>query len=147
MNKKKLKAIKQLAQRLPHSVEVQKYYSIIQGKEFTIEQLAEMRGKGVELEIEAENWYRENKHKLVVINHYNRLKKAYSRNKEQGLIDYIQWLDRHNKQMNELFKELNLKGVENPILEIARRGVKAFWSNLINFLLAFLAVFQTKKVE
>jgi hypothetical protein len=46
------------------------------------------------------------KHKLVEINHFNRLKNAFARNKEQGLIDYIKWVKINNNRMNEIFSKL-----------------------------------------
>jgi hypothetical protein len=127
MKKTQLKAISQLAKRLPASVEIQNYYALIKGGKNPIDEIIKKRAE------------------LVPINHYNRLKSAYSRNKQQGLIDYINWLDMHNKKMNKIFEELELKQVESSILKIAEKGAKGFWSNLIQFLLSFVHAFAPQK--
>jgi hypothetical protein len=142
MKKPKLKALKALADKLPESYEIVRYYSLKQGKEITFDEIVKLRSEGSELEINEDAWYRENKSKFQQINHFNRLKKAYSRSKEIGLVEYIKWLNSHNTKMNEVFKELQLKQVDENILEIAKKGAKGFWSNLINFLLSFLIAFK-----
>ena len=145
MKKTKIKALQNLANRLPLSYEIVKYYTVIQGKSISIEEIIEQRAKGLELEFEPDNWYRQNKSKLQEINHLNRLKKAYTRNKEQGLVDYIQWLNNHNIKLNQTFKDMKLQEVDENILKIAVKGAKVFWSSLIQFLLSFFIAFKSEK--
>ena len=79
------------------------------------------------------------------IDHYSRLKNAYARNKELGLIEYIQWLDRNNKKLNQMFKDLELERVNSTLMKQIEKGAKGFWNNLIQFLLSFVMAFQSEK--
>ena len=97
------------------------------------------------IDIEAKKEYvKKGNYKIADVNHFNRLKKAFARNKEKGLIDYIEWVDRNNKKMNAIFEKMQLEEVSKEIMEVAKKGEKGFWSNLLNFLFAFLTVFKKK---
>lgn len=141
MKKNQLKALKQLASKLPASKELQKYSIAIQGYEINPDEY-----DPAVTPIEAEAWYRQPGHfRLVEIDHYKRLKKAFARNKEQGLVDYINWVDANNKKVNEIFENLEMERVSAELMEVARKGKNGFWSNLINFLMAFIAIFNPSK--
>ena len=140
MKKPHLKAIKQLSQSLPKSVEVQKYSTLIKGEDIDLNEKLK-----ADFPIYEEEWYKKKQYRLVEIDHYNRLKNAFSRNKEQGLMDYIEWVNINNKRMNKLFKELELKEVSDSLLNVVKQGSKNFWSNLIAFLFAFLHTFIKPK--
>lgn len=140
MKKNQIKGLKKLAEQLPVSKEIQKYSIVQKGYEFTMEEIEK-----AEIDIEAEKDYiKKNNYKIVDVNHFNRLKKAFARNKEKGLVDYIEWVDRNNRKMNELFERMNLERVSEGIMDVARKGEKGFWSNLLNFLFAFITVFKKK---
>jgi hypothetical protein len=101
--------------------------------------------EAAQIPIEAEKMYIHSGNvRIVDINHFNRLKNAYSRAKEKGLIDYIHWVDRNNQKMNKIYEKLDLQRVSNEIMDIANKGTSGFWSNLLNFLYAFLAIFNKK---
>lgn len=140
MKKKQIKALKQLSEQLPESVTLERYSTIVKGCELTQEQIDSAK---IPIEVDKE-YLQKGNYRVVPINHLNRLKSAYSRNKEQGLVDYIMWVDRNNKRMNEIFKNSNLNEVSEEIMNIAKKGANGFWNNLINFLLAFIAIFKPK---
>lgn len=138
MKKNQLRGLKKLSEQLPESKELQKYSIVVQGFEINADEY-----DPAITPIEAEAYYKQGGHfRLVDIDHYNRLKKAYARNKEQGLIDYILWVDQNNIKINKLFEDMELKRVSDEIMAIADKGKQSFWSNLLNFLFAFLQIFK-----
>jgi hypothetical protein len=80
MKKRDLKSIKELADKLPRSQELQLCYKIIKG-------------------------IKQHRYKLVDINHYDRLKKAHTKNKETGMQDYITWLKSNNEKVNKMINQ------------------------------------------
>ncbi len=140
MKKNQIKGLKKLAEQLPVSKEIQKYSIVQKGYEFTME---EIEKAGIDIEAE-KDYVKKGNYRIVDINHFNRLKRAFARNKEKGLVDYIEWVDRNNRKMNELFERMNLERVSEGIMDVARKGEKGFWSNLLNFLFAFITVFKKK---
>jgi len=141
MKKQQIKALKRLAFQLPQSKEIQRYSEIKQGYEFSMEEIEKS-----EIPIEAEKLYvQKGRYRIVPINHFNRLKKAFARNKEKGIIDYIEWVDRNNKKLNEIFEKAGYERVSKEIMAVAKKGEKSFWNNLLNFLFAFITVFKKKE--
>ena len=140
MKKTKLKALKNLAKRLPDSKELVIIGTLIKGEDVSFNDKIKAG-----IPIENDNWYKKKNTKLVDIDHYSRLKNAYARNKEVGLIEYIQWLDRNNKKLNQMFKDLELERVNSTLMKQIEKGAKGFWTNLIQFLLSFVIAFQSKK--
>lgn len=117
MKKKQLNGIRQLAEQLPLSKEIQKYSTVVQGYELTEQEL-----DGTDINIEAEKFYvKSGNYRIVDINHFNRLKKAFARSREQGLIDYIEWVDRNNKNMNAIFEKMKLQRVSDELLTVAKK--------------------------
>ena len=142
MKKQQIKALKKLAEMLPESVTLAIEPEFKKAYELSQPQIDSLKG---EFDIEA--IYKTKKYKIEPINHLNRLQKAYSRYKEQGLADYITWLDNNNKRMNKLFDGLNTSSIDNDILEIAKKGGKGFWSSLMNFIFAFYNTFIKSKLK
>ena len=140
MKKTKLKALKNLAKRLPDSKELVIIGTLIKGEDVSFNDKIKAG-----IPIENDNWYKKKNTKLVDIDHYSRLKNAYARNKELGLIEYIQWLDRNNKKLNQMFKDLELERVNSALMKQIEKGAKGFWTNLIQFLLSFVMAFQSEK--
>ena len=140
MKKTKLKALKNLAKRLPDSKELVIIGTLIKGEDVSFNDKIKA-GKP----IENDNWYKQKNTKLVDIDHYSRLKNAYARNKELGLIEYIHWLDRNNIKLNQMFKDLELERVNSTLMKQIEKGAKGFWTNLIQFLLSFVMAFQLEK--
>lgn len=140
MKKNQIKGLRRLAEQLPISKEIVKYSVIKKGYEFSIEEIEAAR-----IDIEAEKEYvKKNNYKIADVNHFNRLKKAFARNKEKGLIDYIEWVDRNNKKMNAIFENMQLEEVSKELMQVAQKGEKGFWNNLLSFLFAFLMIFKKK---
>lgn len=140
MKKNQIKGIKQLAEKLPASKELIKYTVIKKGHELTPEEIKES-----DIDIEADRDYvRKGNYKIADVNHFNRLKRAFARSKEKGLVEYIEWVDRNNKKMNALFEKIRLEEVSKELMEVAKKGEKGFWKNLLNFLFALIAVFKRK---
>ena len=140
MKKTKLKALKNLAKRLPDSKELVIIGTLIKGEDVSFNDKIKAG-----IPIENDNWYKKKNTKLVDIDHYSRLKSAYARNEELGLIEYIQWLDRNNKKLNQMFKDLELERVNSTLMKQIEKGAKGFWTNLIQFLLSFVMAFQSEK--
>ena len=140
MKKTKLKALKNLAKRLPDSKELVIIGTLIKGEDVSFNDKIKAG-----IPIENDNWYKKKNTKLVDIDHYSRLKNAYARNKEIGLIEYIQWLDRNNKKLNQMFKDLELERVNSTLMKQIEKGAKGFWTNIIQFLLSFVMAFQSEK--
>lgn len=138
MKKSKIKALKQLSQLLPESVTINIEPMILKGWQLSEEELLNMKN------VEAESWYKKKQYKIVPVNHLTKLKRAYCSNKEQGLADYIEWVDVNNKRMNKIFSEMKLKEVDDELKEIARKGGEGFWSNIMAFLFSFFKVFLKK---
>lgn len=142
MNNKKIKALKALARQLPPSKQILKASEIVLGADIPEESLAT-----TELEINPKEYYKRNGYRVVHIDHYKRLKKAWNRAKEQGLADYIIWLDINIKRVNKIFEQLDqeqrLEEVDTELVKIAKGG--NFWQNLIKFLFSFVSVFGKKK--
>jgi len=87
------------------------------------------------------------KWELVEVNHLNRLKSAYSRNKEKGIVDYILWVNYNNQKVNYILKNQELQKVDEGIIDIAMKGANNFWRNLIAFLISFITIFKPNEKE
>lgn len=142
MKKEKIKALKKLSEMLPKAITLVTESHVALGCQLPEQVLAT-----ASIPIEAEKSYVYKNKKVVEVNHLNRLKKAFARNKEKGLIDYIEWVDRNNQRMNELFKEMKLNEVSDELKQVAKRGEKGFWSNLISFLFSFYSIFLSKSKQ
>lgn len=142
MKKEKIKALKKLSEMLPKAITLVTESHVALGHQLPEQVLATAT-----IPIEAEKSYVYKNKKVVEVNHLNRLKKAFARNKEKGLIDYIEWVDRNNQRMNELFKEMKLTEVSDELKQVAKRGEKGFWSNLISFLFSFYSIFLSKSKQ
>ena len=139
MKKAKIKALKQLSEMLPKSVTLAIEGHVCKGKE-----LPEHLVKTSKIEIDGESHYTYKNRRVVEINHLNRLQKAFARTKDQGLADYITWLDANNRRMNELFENLKLGEVSEELKQVAKAGGKGFWSSLMAFLFSFYTAFVNK---
>ena len=129
-------AIQNLANRLPKSYELRKIGFISMNKDLPLK----MQSK----KDTDDTWFKVFKNKFEEINHINRLQSAYKRNKEQGIVDYIYWLNNNNKNLNAKYEQLKLESVSDDLLDIAKKGAKGFWRNLLDFLFAFLKIFGNK---
>lgn len=140
MKKKQVKALSELAKQLPASKEIVKYSIGKMGYEITVEE-----AEKADIEIQHDQLYiSKNNYKIVDVNHLDRLKKAFAKNKEQGLVDYIFWVDKNNRKMNELFENMKLKQVNENIMQIAIKGASNFWKNIWIFLISLISVFGAK---
>lgn len=141
MNKSKIKAIKLLARQLPKSKQLLKASEIISGEKLLEEDNT--------LDIEPKSFYKRKGRRVVHINHYKRLKKAWNKDKEQGLADYIIWLDENNQRFNEAMKQreeqIELERVDAKLLEISKGDSSSFWKNLVAFLYSFFNIFGKKE--
>ena len=142
MKKQQIKALKKLAEMLPESVTLVIESEVKKGVQLTNEEINTLN---CELDLDA--IYKHKKYSIQEINHLNRLKKAYAKYKEKGLSDYINWLDRNNKRMNELFENLQTKEIDERLLAISKEGGKGFWNSLIKFLFSFYQIFIGKKLR
>lgn len=138
LNKLQKQGIKQLAERLPDSFELQNKKYVVKGAEFDIDQRrAHQLGD--------DDLYVMKRNALIPINHVNRLENAFKKYKEQGMVDYIHWLNNNNRKLNDIFNTMEYKQVSNDVMDIVKDGAKGFWKNLMEFLFAFLKVFGNKE--
>lgn len=147
MKKKHCREIKLLAEKLPPSfqkVVITKGTMIKDLPKEERDSLAERDG----VSPLGSNVYLQKGIDYIQINHYKRMKKAYARNKEQGLMDYIKWVNANNKRINQEVKDANLEEVNENIMKLTEGPANKFWirlRGLINFLMSFMSVFQNKE--
>ena len=113
MKKAQIKALKKLAKMLPISIEHKENGQFVKGSalsESARQSAIENHGS-----IDSAKYYGTEKRGFVEIDHVSRLKKAWSRNKEQGLVDYIQWVDLNNIKRNKIYKSLKLENVSKEL--------------------------------
>jgi hypothetical protein len=148
MNKRRTKTMRNLSKMLNRngdSYDIIGYTERVTGSEMIREGSKFEEGIVVDL-----NAVYLRKRKIIVkIDHYKKLKKAYSKDGIKGIQDYIIWLNQHNINMNKKFKEMQLEQrsaeVDKKLLSIAKGKATAFWSSLIQFLFSFFAVFGSEK--
>lgn len=140
MKKSKIKALRKLASMLPKSVEYKEGGQYIKGSALSNDQKKAVMEK--HSKVNPSSYYGTEKRGFVPINHVDRLKKAWTRNQEKGLVHYINWVDANNKKMNELNDTLKLEEVNSEVMALADKGAKGFWKRLIQFLLAFVTAFK-----
>mgnify|MGYP006325544865 FL=1 len=138
LNKGYKQAIEQLSKKLPLSYELKKVGYAIKGEDLPLETRRKFSLADME-------YYRTSKQMLFSINHISRMQSAFKRSGEQGIIDYIYWLNNNNKKLNDMFEKLKLEQVSDDVMDIASKGAKGFWKNLLDFLFAFLKVFGNNK--
>lgn len=143
MNKKRKKALTALSYRLPPSWEVTKVSEYMKGEDL----ITSDEQHGLD-KIHPNVIYKSTGKKLIRINHKQKLKRAWSRNKTAGVMEYIKWLDNNNRYIASIVKQSeDVKQVDEGILNIAKGSVSSFWRQLIIFLSSFISVFasQTQK--
>ena len=103
--------------------------------------------KRPDFEIDPKGFYKDRRVITEKIKHINRIKSAYKRNGEQGVIDYFKWDIANRKKVNELVAEhKRLKSVPVFIQKIIDGGAAKFWT-LISFFYAFLTSFTSVDEE
>lgn len=137
LDKVKKKAIEHLSKRLPISYEHRKVGIAVNSMEYDLDTRRKYNLKDNE-------FYKAFRNKFIEINHISRMERAYKKYGEQGIIDYIYWLNNNNKSLKEKYEKLKLDSVSQDVLDIAKQGAKGFWKNLLDFLFAFLKVFGNK---
>lgn len=150
MNKRKVKAIQKLSERLPESWEIIKFGRKRMGSDI----IAERGTKDIGIDILPNVVYSHPEWKSQPINHENRLRKAYNRNGEKGMMEYILQLDINNMNLPAKYKRITgkvlgekVKRVDKRIMKIAEGKASSFWSSIIKFLFAFISVFSNQKEE
>ena len=102
MKKTTLKRIKELASTLPPSQELQSYSISKKGSELTANEVANSK-----IKIEPNKVYTTKGHfRIVTIDHYSKLKKAFGTYGDQGLLDYMDWLHRNNEKVKAIFNKI-----------------------------------------
>lgn len=143
VKKSKIKALRQLSKMLPPSVEYKNHTFYAKATALTSEQLKNVKKHhGI---VNPNSYYGGSFKGFIPINHLDRLKKAWNRNQEQGLVDYISWIDINNKKMNEKYEELKLQEVDKRIMNIVKKGAGGFWRRIVQFIMAFYYSFLSDK--
>lgn len=138
LNKGHKQAIEHLSKKLPVSYELKKVGYSIKGEDLPLETRQKFSLADTE-------YYRTSKQIIVLINHTSRMQSNFKKYGEQGIIDYIYWLNNNNKKLNERFEKLKLEQVSDDVMSIVAKGAKGFWKNLLDFLFAFLKAFGSEK--
>lgn len=139
MKKRQLKAIRTLCKILPES-----YTEVSEGQyKFGYEMLREdiPIPEMFQKHFDPDRMYPVRVNKLVKINHYRKIKKAYKSNGQQGIMDYMKWLDAHNAQLANKYQFKKIKRIDQRLLEIAMSSAEGFWQSIIMFITAFAASF------
>lgn len=145
MKKRQLKAIRTLSKILPES-----YTEVSEGQnKFGYELLREKISVPREFQkyFDPDRLYPIKVNKLVKINHYRKIKKSYKSNGQQGIMDYMKWLDAHNAQLAKKYQLKKIKRIDQRLLEIAMSSAEGFWQSIITFIIAFTASFLTSDEE
>lgn len=145
MKKKRSKALAQLASILPPAYIIRPHT-----ESAPLWKWYELRDAG-KVEVELPPMDEENADQILsltyktteVLNHHRRLKKVYSEKGEQGIKEYIVWLDAHNRRWAKRLE--GIEQVPKGLLDIARSNIGSFWKMLIAFLFSFVSVFGEKK--
>ena len=144
MSKAKLKALKGLSNRLPKSY-VLRRHGIVRD----LSDLHKANDEGADLELpeltegNAGDKYKIKRQVLEPVNHYRRLKRAFSKRGTQGVREYIIWLKHNNDKLSRQFSDI--EPVPDGLLQIARSKSGNFWEGLLAFLYAFLRSFTNKE--
>lgn len=132
MKKRTARAMAILASKMPTSYEWKKI-----GHYMTGEKILEVNN---DREVESGKTYKVFHNELVKIDHYKRIKNAWEKGKERGVIEYLQWLASHNEKL-----AVSLKDMEDaPVIETFEPsfltgltgafGIKDFFEWLVKFL-------------
>jgi len=146
MNKRRSKAIKELADMLPAAYVIRDHTETA-----TLLGLMKMAEEHEALNIDLPEVTDENRDQVFkvkgqameVLNHHKRLKKAWKEKGIAGIQQYIIWLDRHNRAFALRMKDMEVGQVPQGLIEIANAKISSFWKMLIAFLFSFLTIFKS----
>lgn len=147
MNKRRSKALKQLADLLPaayitrdHSEtgRLWELYNLIEEQKIEIENLPLLT------EENADQVFTIKYPAMEILNHHKRLKKAWKEKKAKGIQEYILWLNQHNLAFAKRVQGMEVEQLPEGLLEIAKAKVSSFWKMLFAFLFSFITVFQSQ---
>lgn len=143
MKKKTIKALDLLAQKLPESLVIRKHTITKFGGDLPYEEIKKING-----EYDPRQVYRKKDLFFFRINHLTKLKKAWAKDKQKGIQNYIIWLNRNNRYVNRFVSEQNkLKEVDSRIMDLTKRSAVGFWKGLLAFLFSFIEIFQKQSNE
>ena len=149
MNATRRKQVKLLVTQLPVSYEI-----IVKGQRIRPHEVLRKIDEGITPPPgfnlssdtdEKKKWYRYRKQDIVMINHYKRIKKAYNKRGEQGVVEYLKWLKQNNirvaKIISQIDSNIKIGKWSSQLDRLILGGAKSFWKNLIIFLASFLTFF------
>ena len=157
MKKRKLVQLKVFCKTLPESWEVKKHSTYVDSADAL--RLHDKTGMSLPEGVheptykdksgkERKKLFKHSRPVLQKINHYKRVKKAFVKNGEQGVIDYLIWLRNNNIRVNKLLKEVDqIKDFDQGLINIMKGGASAFWKNLMLFLYGFVKFFLSPEKE
>jgi len=146
MNKRRSKAIKELANMLPAAYIIRDHTESVR-----LHELFKMAEEHEAMNIDLPEINEDNRDKVFtlkqpameVLNHHKRLKKAWKEKGIAGIQQYIIWLDRHNRAFALRMKDMDVGQVPQGLIEIANAKISSFWKMLIAFLFSFLTIFKS----
>ncbi len=142
MNGKKVKMIAKVASKLPESVNFRKVRRTKRGVDITDDELKRIGKK--QKDIDPKGFYQIIENEVFIIDHKEELKRAYKKNREQGMVDYCSWLKWHNREMFAKYGkgDPNEWQFTNEWLDkIIEGGPTRIWNVFEMFLASFLAIF------
>lgn len=137
MKKKKIKALRFLAERLPESYTVEMVGRKKLGEALTGEEINRLTDNGIS--VNAGQMYRFAEPQLTKIEHSRRLKRAYADKGEAGIIEYLTWLQLNNRRVAKILKKDYTE--DALILKLIKAGAGKFWSVLLMFFYSFARTF------
>ncbi len=147
MNKRRSKALKQLAELLPAA-----YITRDHTETGRLSELYLMNEKDESLDLDLPVMTEDNCDQIFsikypameILNHHKRLKAAWKKDKTKGIQDYLIWLDNHNRDFAKRMKDMEIEQMPEGLMRIATAKIGSFWKMLIAFLFSFAMVFQRK---
>lgn len=139
MNKSRQKLLKQLSQVLGNTQTVIRHTDTV--IQYAPDDLIKDEETG--LPTPSKNVIKQTKNKVVNINHYRKMKRAYKKGGAQGVVDYMAWLKIHRAAMIIKYGTVDDKThikIDNWIDRVITGGPKLLWVNL-TAMLAFILTF------
>lgn len=148
MNKRRSKALKQLAELLPAA-----YITRNHTESGLLSELYELNEKDKSLDLDlpimtednCEEFFTITYPAMEVLNHHKRLKKGWKEKGTKGIQEYLIWLERHNRNFAKRMSEMEIEQLPEGLLYIAKMKVSSFWKSLMIFLFSFAMTFKSKK--
>jgi len=144
MKKKNLKTLRRLASILPKTQYVRKHSYQLYGHQLDKEHTDDIEKDGAK--VDPKTLYDFKRSMAYNVNHEQRLKEAYKKNGDDGIIEYLKWIRiQHKANLKKYSSDPATKFLDERLDYLIASGAKNLWKNLLIFLTAFFENFVVKK--